>query len=47
MRFGKFKIRRSTYYGLATCLSSVAIMTVVVASLVFVHNPEPPEELLK
>ncbi|MGM1023390.1 MAG: cyclic lactone autoinducer peptide [Bacillota bacterium] len=40
-------LRRSTYYAFATCLSSVAILTVMVASLVFVYNPSPPEELMK
>ncbi|WP_082067330.1 cyclic lactone autoinducer peptide [Paenibacillus terrae] len=43
----KFNIKRSTYFALATCLSSFAIMTVVVASLFYVYNPKPPKELLK
>ncbi|MFC7560500.1 AgrD family cyclic lactone autoinducer peptide [Paenibacillus farraposensis] len=38
---------KNIYSTLASCLSAIAVMSVSVASLVFVHNPEPPEELLK
>ncbi|MHB0881661.1 AgrD family cyclic lactone autoinducer peptide [Paenibacillus sp. SEL1] len=38
---------KNFYSTIASSLSAIAVMSVSVASLVFVHNPEPPEELLK
>ncbi|MGG4504058.1 AgrD family cyclic lactone autoinducer peptide [Paenibacillus polymyxa] len=38
---------KNIYSTIASSLTAIAVMSVSVASLVFVHNPEPPEELLK
>ena len=41
------KAKRSTYYGLASALTLVAVFFVNVASPVFVYSGDTPDELLK
>ncbi|MFB5761070.1 AgrD family cyclic lactone autoinducer peptide [Paenibacillus medicaginis] len=39
--------KKYTYYKFAGMVSFLALLTVGTASLSFIHNPKPPEELLK
>lgn len=41
------KSQRSAIFALATCLAAIAPVIVGTNSILFVHQPEPPEELLK
>ncbi|MFP7289102.1 cyclic lactone autoinducer peptide [Paenibacillus nanchangensis] len=34
-------------YGLASCLSGIALVAVTSFSILYIHQPETPEELLK
>ncbi|MEB4785086.1 cyclic lactone autoinducer peptide [Paenibacillus jamilae] len=38
---------KNIYSSIATTLAAIAVMSVSVASLFYVYNPEPPEDLLK
>lgn len=40
-------VKRSAVYGLASTLSIVAISAASTASILFIHQPEAPSELLK
>lgn len=40
-------IKRKVAHGMASVLSLVAVTFVSTASILFVHQPETPEELLK
>ncbi|ETT45254.1 hypothetical protein C162_21998 [Paenibacillus sp. FSL R7-269] len=39
--------QRVALFTLATCLAAIAPMIVSANSILFVHQPEPPEDLLK
>ncbi|WP_149095120.1 AgrD family cyclic lactone autoinducer peptide [Paenibacillus terrae] len=48
MKNSKFrKLKISMYYNVAVLLTTLAVSSVSTASLSWIHNPEPPEELLK
>ncbi|MDQ0496362.1 cyclic lactone autoinducer peptide [Paenibacillus brasilensis] len=38
---------KNIYSTIASSLAAIAVMSVSVASLIYVYNPEPPKELLK
>ncbi|MEC0181545.1 cyclic lactone autoinducer peptide [Paenibacillus peoriae] len=40
-------MKKYIYSTIATSLAALAMFSVSVASLAFVYNPEPPEELMK
>ncbi|WP_155985426.1 cyclic lactone autoinducer peptide [Paenibacillus maysiensis] len=40
-------MKKSTYYAIATCLASIGVMIVSIASIAFIYNPEPPAELFE
>lgn len=40
-------MKKTIYYVMASSLSFIALVSVYAPSLVYVYNPEPPEELLK
>lgn len=41
------KINRSFVFGVASCLSVVAVAFVSTASILYINQPATPEELLK
>ncbi|AUJ88412.1 cyclic lactone autoinducer peptide [Paenibacillus polymyxa] len=47
MKPNNLRIRKSAYYKVATCLASIGVMIVSVASIAFIYNPEPPAELFE
>ncbi|MEC0234100.1 cyclic lactone autoinducer peptide [Paenibacillus kribbensis] len=40
-------MKKSIYSNLATLLSTIAVLTVSVASIAFIYSPEPPAELFE
>lgn len=38
---------KKIYFNLATLLSSIAVLTVSVASIAFIYSPEPPKDLFE
>ncbi|MEK4329175.1 cyclic lactone autoinducer peptide [Paenibacillus sp. FSL R7-0312] len=40
-------MNKSIVYGLASCLSVVALTFVSTASILYIHQPKTPSELLK